>query len=117
MAPIIAHQTQPLEILKAKELKACRMLFGSQYALPREPRPSDRRWDGPLPFSDPVENRGNGKSMCERQWFNYLVPNEQPLLNGCLVKTTIFFNVMIWNHPIETTIYKQMFQVPGTGNG
>ena len=24
-----------------------------------------------------------------------------------------FFYVMIWNHPIETTIYKQMFQVPG----
>ena len=27
-------------------------------------------------------------------------------------ETTIFC-VMIWNHPIETTIYKQMFQVPG----
>ena len=27
-------------------------------------------------------------------------------------ETTISY-VMIWNHPIETTIYKQMFQVPG----
>ena len=26
------------------------------------------------------------------------------------------FNVLIWNHPIETTIYKQMFQVPGKTN-
>ena len=24
-----------------------------------------------------------------------------------------FFNAMIWNHPIETTISKWMFQVPG----
>ena len=28
------------------------------------------------------------------------------------VETTIFY-VMIWNHPNETTINKQMFQVPG----
>ena len=27
-----------------------------------------------------------------------------------------FFNVKNWNHPIETTIYKQMFQVPGETN-
>ena len=28
---------------------------------------------------------------------------------------TTIFHVMIWNHPIETTIYKQMFQVPVPG--
>ena len=27
-------------------------------------------------------------------------------------ETTISY-IKIWNHPIETTIYKQMFQVPG----
>ena len=27
---------------------------------------------------------------------------------------TPVFHVKIWNHPIETTIYKWMFQVPGT---
>ena len=27
-------------------------------------------------------------------------------------ETTISY-IEIWNHPIETTIYKQMFQVPG----
>ena len=27
---------------------------------------------------------------------------------------TTIFHVKIWNHPIETPIYKQMFQVPGT---
>ena len=27
-------------------------------------------------------------------------------------ETTIFY-VKVWNHPTETTIYKQMFQVPG----
>ena len=36
---------------------------------------------------------------------------KQQFLNGCLVKQK--FYVMIWNHPMETTIYKQMFQVPG----
>ena len=28
-------------------------------------------------------------------------------------ETTISY-IKIWNHPIETTIYKQMFQVPGS---
>ena len=28
-------------------------------------------------------------------------------------ETTIFY-VKVWNHPTETTIYKQMFQVPGS---
>ena len=27
-------------------------------------------------------------------------------------ETTISY-IKIWNHPIETTIYEQMFQVPG----
>jgi len=26
---------------------------------------------------------------------------------------TTTFHVRIWNHPIETPVYKQMFQVPG----
>ena len=26
---------------------------------------------------------------------------------------TTFFHVKIWNHPIETTIYKLLFGVPG----
>ena len=38
--------------------------------------------------------------------------SKQPVLNRCLVKTTIS-HVTIWNHPIETTIWKWMFQVPG----
>ena len=37
---------------------------------------------------------------------------EQPVLNGCLFKQP-FPHLKIWNHPTETTIYKQMFQVPG----
>ena len=38
---------------------------------------------------------------------------KQPVLDGCLVKQPFLCN-MIWNHPIETTIYKWMFQVPGS---
>ena len=30
--------------------------------------------------------------------------------------TTIFFTVMIWNHPLETTIKKWLFGVPGLYN-
>jgi len=26
---------------------------------------------------------------------------------------TTTFHVRIWNHPVETPVYKQMFQVPG----
>ena len=32
--------------------------------------------------------------------------------NGCLVKQP-FFYIKIWKHPIETTIYKWLFGVPG----
>ena len=37
---------------------------------------------------------------------------KQPVFKWMFGETTIFY-VMIWNHPIETTIYTQMFQVPG----
>ena len=36
----------------------------------------------------------------------------QPVFNGCFVKQPISY-VKIWNHPIESTTYKWMFQVPG----
>ena len=39
----------------------------------------------------------------------------QPFINGCLVKqqfSSIFY-IKIWKHPIETTIYKWLFGVPG----
>ena len=48
----------------------------------------------------------------ERDIYIYTWNPKHPVLNGCLVKQP-FFYVMIWNHPIETTIYKWMFQVPG----
>ena len=35
---------------------------------------------------------------------------KQPFINGCLVKQTY---TKIWNHPIETAIYKWLFGVPG----
>ena len=37
---------------------------------------------------------------------------KQPFFNGCLVKQP-FFYVMIWNHPVETTIKNWLFGVPG----
>ena len=37
---------------------------------------------------------------------------KQPFINGCLVKQP-FPNIKIWNHPIETIIYKWLFGVPG----
>ena len=45
--------------------------------------------------------------------FTYMpgTPNNH-LKNGCLVKQP-FFYIKIWNHPIETTIYKWLFGVPG----
>ena len=43
------------------------------------------------------------------------IPNwnpKQPFFNGFLVNHQ-FFHVMIWTHPIETTISKWMFRFPG----
>ena len=40
---------------------------------------------------------------------------KQPIFKWMFGETTMFY-VMIWNHPIETTIYKQMFQIPGIGD-
>ena len=46
----------------------------------------------------------------------YLVPLQQPIfVHGCLVKDVpAIFDVVIWNHPVETTIKKTwLFGVPG----
>ena len=37
---------------------------------------------------------------------------KQPIFEWMFGETTISY-IKIWNHPIETTIYTQMFQVPG----
>ena len=39
---------------------------------------------------------------------------KQPFINGCLVKQP--FSIKIWNHPIETSIKKRLFRVPGKYN-
>ena len=47
-----------------------------------------------------------------RRWLEL---QSQPVFNGCFVKQPISY-VKIWNHPIESSIYKWMFQVPGVYN-
>ena len=45
----------------------------------------------------------------------YLNNPKQPCFNGCLVEQP-FPSSKVWNHPIETTIYEWMFQVPGSNH-
>ena len=81
-------------------------------------------WDEVFPHKK-RGNGGNGPSWIEdfvvwhprRKWsvddhkWSTWYP-KQPFFNGCLVKQP-FFYVMIWNHPVETTIKNWLFGVPG----
>ena len=51
--------------------------------------------------------RHAAKSLFVHSWYP-----KQPSSNGCLVKQP-FVYVMIWNHPVETTIKNWLFEVPG----
>ena len=53
---------------------------------------------------------GHGPWCMERYTWN---PQTTIFLNGCLVSSNHFLYIKIWNHPIETTIYKYAFGVPG----
>ena len=53
-------------------------------------------------------SQGNGTGIFIYTWYA-----KQPFFNGCLVKQP-FFYVMIWNHPIETTIWNRLFGVPSS---